>query len=273
MQSPTQFVCQPLSHAAATIICSGGGGARYRRAMRLRIVFSTVALCALASASCATPPASRDIPKLGALIVSDDFRHGLDQWVIELEQPGSVRAADGVLDIDVPAGATLWFKHELSGPISIVFDATAIAAGGENDRVSDMNTFWMATNKGEPAAPFAQPRSGKFADYNDLLTYYVGLGGNSNTTTRFRRYIGDPATRPLLPEHDLSNAQSLLTPNKKQTITLIANGTRIEYWRDGVKLLSYDDPAPYNRGWFAIRTVQSHLRIERLRIHATGPEY
>lgn len=226
------------------------------------------ALSAFACISCTTsPPKAADAPKLGAVIASDDFKHGLEQWTIELEQPGSVRAAEGVLDIDVPAGATLWFKHELVGPIAIVFDATAVAAGGPNDRVSDMNTFWMATNKNDPAAPFAQPRTGKFADYNNLLTYYVGLGGNANTTTRFRRYIGDPVTRPLLPEHDLSNPDSLLIPNRKQTIMLIANASRIEYWRDGVRLLHYDDPAPYQRGWFAIRTVQSHLRIERLRAH------
>jgi hypothetical protein len=48
---------------------------------------------------------------------------------------------------------------------------------------------------------------------------------------------------------------------------LIAHGSRIEYWRDGVRLLQYDDKAPYTRGWFAIRTVQSHLRVERLRVH------
>jgi hypothetical protein len=215
-------------------------------------------------------PASPGEPKLGAVLASDDFNHGLDQWSIELEQPGAVRASNGVLDIDVPAGATLWFKYELTGPVAIVFDATAIAAGGANDRVSDMNTFWMATNKDGPATPFAQPRSGKFADYNNLLTYYVGLGGNSNTTTRFRRYIGDPVNRPLLPEHDLSSPESLLVPNRKQTIMLVAHRSRIEYWRDGVRLLQYDDPAPYTRGWFAIRTVQSHLRIERLRVHRLG---
>lgn len=200
------------------------------------------------------------------MIASDDFKAGLAQWTIELEQPGSVRAADGVLDIDVPTGATLWFKHELTAPVAIVFDAIAVSAGGPNDRVSDMNTFWMATNKGG-SAPYTQPRSGKFADYNDLLTYYVGLGGNANTTTRFRRYIGDPVNRPLLPEHDLSKAEALLAPNKKQTIMLIAQGSRIEYWRDGVRLLHYDDRASYTRGWFAIRTVQSHLRIEGLRVH------
>lgn len=229
-----------------------------------RILCLLTALFALACTSCATSPHT---PALGVVLASDDFQHGLEQWVIELEQPGAVRAANGVLDIDVPAGATLWFKHELTGPVAIVFDATAVSAGGPNDRVSDMNTFWMASNANPPAAPFARPRTGRFADYNDLLTYYVGLGGNSNTTTRFRRYIGDPVTRPLLPEHDLSSPASLLVPNQKQTIMLIANGSSIEYWRDGVRLIRYDDPAPYSRGWFAIRTVQSHLRIERLRVH------
>ena len=80
---------------------------------------------------------------------------------------------------------------------------------------------------------FPLQRSGAFADYNDLLTYYVGLGGNRNTTSRFRRYIGDPKLRPLLPEHDLVAATSCSTPNRRQTITLIANGRHIEYRRDG----------------------------------------
>jgi hypothetical protein len=220
-------------------------------------------------AGCAGTSHNDHSPPLGTELARDDFRNGLERWSIELERPGSVRAVDGVLDVDVPAGATLWFKPEVSGPVAITFVATAIAAGGPNDRVSDMNTFWMAHNK-DGAAPFAQPRSGAFADYNDLLTYYVGLGGNSNTTTRFRRYIGDPVSRPLLPEHDLASADVLLAPNRRQTITMIADGSRIEYWRDGVRLLSYQDPAPYTKGWFAIRTVQSHLRIERLRIHRVG---
>jgi hypothetical protein len=65
-----------------------------------------------------------------------------------------------------------------------------VAEGGPNDQVSDLNVFWMATNRDgtEPMSPF---RGGRFEAYNDLRTYYVGLGGNRNTTTRFRRYIGD----------------------------------------------------------------------------------
>ena len=149
--------------------------------------------------------------------------------------------------------------------MEIEFDATAVSEGGANDQVSDLNVFWMAGNR-DGSAPFPGQRSGRFADYNDLLTYYVGLGGNRNTTSRFRRYIGDAQLRPLLPEHDLSTPEVLLVPNRKQTITLIADRNTIEYKRDGKTLFRLEDPAPYVSGWFALRTTQSHLRIERLRI-------
>jgi hypothetical protein len=211
---------------------------------------------ALALAGCAARPAE---------LHRDDFRDA-NQWVLEAEDPAArVTARDGVLDIDTPAGLTLWFKPRLEGPVEIEFDAIAVSEGGANDQVSDLNVFWMASNR-DGSAPFPGQRSGRFTDYNDLLTYYVGLGGNRNTTSRFRRYIGDAQLRPLLTEHDLSTPDSLLVPNQKQTIVLIADRNTIEYKRDGRTLFRLDDPSPYERGWFALRSTQSHLRIERLRI-------
>jgi hypothetical protein len=233
------------------------------------VASSLQAVCsALLLIGCASDPndATANAPKLGSIEWQDDFDGGLQHWAIELEQPGAVTVSKGALHIDVPAGATLWLKHELRAPVAIIFEATAIAAGGPNDRVSDINTFWMARNR-DGTAPFTRKRSGAFQEYNDLLTYYVGLGGNWNTTTRFRRYIGDTESRPLLPEHDLSAPNALLAPNHKQTIMLITDGRRVEYWRDGVRLIQFDDPNPYTRGWFAIRTTRSHLKIQRLRIH------
>jgi hypothetical protein len=196
---------------------------------------------------------------------SDDFAT-LSYWVVEAEKPANVSTRHGGLDIDAPAGVTLWFEHELSSPVEIEFDATAISAGGANDRVSDLNVFWMAHDAVGTTPVYARARSGRFADYDDLLTYYVGLGGNRNTTTRFRRYIGEPGNRPLLPEHDRSEKKFLLVPNRKQHIKLIANGQDIEYLRDGRVIFRFSDPAPYSSGWFALRTTWSHLRIERLRI-------
>jgi hypothetical protein len=224
--------------------------------------------CALASlllASCAVAPPAE------APLFNDDFTSGLGQWHIEAEKPATISAANGVLDIDAPAGVTLWFKPRLSGPVAIEFDATAVAAGGPNDAVSDLNVFWMANNRDGSQPVYALVRSGKFSEYNDLRTYYVGLGGNRNTTTRFRRYIGDPDIRPLLPEHDLSSPQVLLRPNQEQTIRLIANGKSIEYWRDGERLFHLEDNAPYENGWFALRTTYNHLRIARFRVRPLAP--
>jgi len=222
-----------------------------------RIFASAFALLVL-TGCVAVPP--------GKLLFKDDFKD-LANWHVEAEKPGRISAENGVLVIDVPAGVTLWLERYLEGPLVIEFEATAVAEGRPNDQVSDLNVFWMANNPDGRQPVFAHARSGAFADYNNLLTYYVGLGGNRNTTTRFRRYIGDPVLRPLLPEHDLSAAAAMLVPNRKQTITLIADGSRVEYRRDGETLFVIDDPAPYTRGWFALRTTYSHLRIRHLRIH------
>jgi hypothetical protein len=226
---------------------------------------SALAGAVLVLTGCATAPTPR------TLLYQDDFASGLANWHIEAEKPGRITAIDGVLDVDVPAGVTLWFKSRLEGPVVIEFEATAVAEGGPNDQVSDLNVFWMANNADGRQPVFARERSGAFAEYNGLQMYYVGLGGNRNTTTRFRRYIGDPVSRPLLPEHDLSAASAMLVPNRAQTITLIADGSQVEYRRDGQRLFQLEDPAPYVNGWFGLRTTFSHLRIRRLRIYG-GPD-
>ena len=55
----------------------------------------------------------------------------------------------------------------------IQYEATVIAASGPNDRVSDLNSFWMATDPQSPTDLFAHPRSGAFADYNTLANGVV----------------------------------------------------------------------------------------------------
>lgn len=188
-------------------------------------------------------------------------------WQVEAERPSTVRFEGGVIDIDTPAGLSLWYKQRLTGPVAIDFDALLVSEGGPNDQVSDLNAFWMAT---DPAAPggsvFAKGRSGAFAEYDGLTTYYTGIGGNRNTTTRFRRYIGTPGNRPILPEHDLSAKQFLLVPNQWIHIRLVANGRHIAVERDGQRLFTLEDARPYTGGWFAIRTTKSHLRVRNVRV-------
>jgi lysophospholipase L1-like esterase len=204
--------------------------------------------------------------QVAAIVERDDFESGLDGWTLESERPARVTASGGVLDIDTPAGLTLWRRSELHGPILIEYEAAAISAGGANDRVSDLNCFWMATDPGSATGPVGR-RTGAFSEYNTLRAYYVGLGGNGNTTTRFRRYIASATERPLLPQNDRSSPKDLLRPNQFQQIRIVAAGSLIQYYRDGHKLFEYTDPQPYTDGWFAFRTTQSHLRIRHFRVY------
>lgn len=242
---------------------------------RLSVVFLAAIPLMSWSQSGVKPPAEKVEPgmpfRIGKLLYADDFRNGLGQWVAEMQKPGSVSAHDGVLDIDVPAGLTLWFRPELHGPVMISYDATVVSAGGPNDRVSDLNCFWMATDPSSPKDLFAHPRDGAFPSYDSLRAYYVGVGGHDNTTTRFRRYIGSQNERPLLPENDLTSADALLVANRSQHIRLVADGHIVQFYRDDKRLLELNDPAPYTEGWFAIRTVRSHLQIRNLQIFQLIP--
>lgn len=219
---------------------------------------------ALLTGLAATPFAER-----GRRLYADDFRRGLRRWTIEAEKPAIVTAMGGLLDIVAPAGLTAWFKPELVGPVAIAYEAQAVSAGGPYDRVSDLNAFWMAREV-DGGSPLDHPRTGAFADYDTLKTYYVGQGGNTNTTTRFRRYVGKPDDRPLLPQHDHAAADEMLTPNRWTSVRLVADGERIEYWSDGRRLFEHRDPAPYTRGWFGLRTTQSHLRVRNFTVQRLG---
>jgi hypothetical protein len=131
----------------------------------------------------------------------------------------------------------------------------------------------MASAPGHPNDLFAagHRRDGRFATYDTLRTYYVGYGGNGNTTTRFRRYDGT-GNRPLLPEHDLSQPKVLLAPDQPLEITLIVTaGGHVQYLRNGEVLFDVRDPEPLTRGWFGFRTVDSRIRISAFSVHEALP--
>ena len=144
----------------------------------------------------------------------------LRRWSIEQMPGGTVATRGEALVIDDVGGATVWWREKIAAPVEISYDVTVVSRGGPNDRVSDVNCFWMAS---DPKAPDALPagRTGKFEDYDSIRTYYVGMGGNENTTTRFRRYAGD-GNKPLLPEHDLRDKKFLIEANKTYHLRVVA---------------------------------------------------
>ena len=218
----------------------------------MRVLLTPFFVGCLWLAGCTTPRAS-----------------GLSRWAVEQMPGGRVTTRGDTLVIEDTGGCTVWLREKITAPVEITYEVAVISAGGAHDRVSDLNCFWMAI---DPRAPGTQPtgRSGRFSDYDSLLTYYVGYGGNDNSTTRFRRYDGTVA-RPLLPEHDLREKKFLLEPNRTYHIRLVARGGMAEYWRDGEKIFSYRDAAPLTSGWFALRTVKSHLELKNLKVTTLAP--
>jgi len=204
-----------------------------------------------------------------APLFSDDFRGGLASWVVEQQPGGTVTAADGRLVLDDAGGVTVWFRERLTAPVTIRYTAKVSSAR----RVSDLNCFWMASDPARPDDLFApgHARTGAFATYDTLRTYYVGYGGNANSTTRFRRYDGT-GTRPLLPEHDLSAPEFLLKPDHVYRITLVAGADgRVQFIRDGEVIFDWQDPEPLRSGWFGFRSVDSRIEIRDFQVHAGVP--
>ncbi len=198
----------------------------------------------------------------------------LEAWAVEQMPGGTATTEAGALVITDVGGSTIWLREKLTAPVVISYEATVVVRDGPQDRLSDLNCFWMASDPRSPTTPpfdAALKRTGKFADYDSLHLYYVGYGGNTNSTTRFRRYDATPA-RPLLPEHDLSDKKFLLQPNHAYRIELTAlpDGT-VQYRRDGELIFDFHDPAPLRSGWFALRTVKSHLVIRDLKITHPKP--
>jgi hypothetical protein len=174
-------------------------------------------------------------------------------WVSEAQAPSQVTITRDSIEIDAPQGLTLWYRKKLNAPVRIRFEAKMIAHGGPHDTTSDLNAFWMA-RENDGASPIGK-RGGRFEEYDTLQTYYVGIGGNRNTTTRLR---------PLLPQHDRMDA--LLVANRWTRVELTVQGGAVSVDRDGSRLFTMDDAAPYTSGWFALRTTQSHLIIRHVRI-------
>ncbi|WP_395406211.1 DUF6250 domain-containing protein [Pseudoduganella sp. UC29_106] len=195
----------------------------------------------------------------GALLYADKFDTGLKQWQPEYRPaPGaSIAASKGKLQMNLPGDATLWFKQALKGNVLIAYKRKMIMNGGPNDRLSDLNQFWMAK---DPDNKNLFTRDGTFKQYDNLTLYYAGIGGNSNTTTRFRKY--DKGERTLIAENS-----ELLQPNKEYSIEIAVYDGCTRMSVDGKEYFAYRDPDPLREGHFAFRTTHSHQEIRDFKVY------
>ncbi len=203
----------------------------------------------------------------GADISGLDRKNFNRYWKVESESPDyKLTFLGDTLDIISPKGLTLWRKEKMKGDVTIEYDACVVVKGPD-DRLSDLNCFWMASDPAKADIwKDMDRRGGVFLNCYALRLYYLGYGGNHNSTTRFRRYDGDragitdPDRRPdILREY--TDSANLLTANKWYHIKITTRGNRTEYYIDGRRLVDFRDPEPLREGWFGFRTTLSHTRL------------
>ena len=233
-----------------------------------------------ASASDAPTPTSPSAPAAssGQLIFSDDFTQPLDPrtWIAEIEpKPGGNSSVytlpaptfpgaspSGALILDTRGGVTVWLNRRLTGDLRIEFDREVLLDTGRNDRLSDMNVFWMAS---DPKNTDLFTRNGKLDAYNDLRLYYVGMGGNTNKTTRFRKYAN--GERKLLGEY--ADPAHLLKANKIYHIAILMKKGATSFWVDGDRIFNYADPDPLTAGYFGFRSTWSRQAITNFKVYGS----
>lgn len=207
----------------------------------------------------------------GEVIFETDFQQmDSSNWVIESETGTSWNelVGDGYMDINAAKGITVWFDEKLERDVAIEFEVTVVDKGGPNDRVSDLNVFWMASDPENPDEFFARSewREGIFWRYYTLNQYYVGLGGHDNTKTRFRKYHGSADPMPEVIK-EYTQPEYLITPNKKSTIKIVCLEDKTQYFYNGQMLYELEESNPYDNGYFGFRTVNSHMQIHSFKVY------
>ena len=209
-----------------------------------------------------------------------DQRHFDKYWQVESESPQyQVTFAGDTCEILAPKGLTLWRKQKLQQGTTVEYDACVVDEGKAGDRLSDLNAFWLASDPhAKDLWARARWRSGIFLRCYTLQMYYLGFGGNHNTTTRFRRYDGDEAgvddatRRPAILK-EYTDAGHLLKANHWYHVKIESTATgRTRFYMDGECIVDYLDPQPLKEGWFGFRTTLSRTRITNFQVRQT-PAY
>lgn len=197
-------------------------------------------------------------------LITDKFDKPLDttKWTVEMAPApqSAVYTDSGRLVLDTRAGVTVWLNYKLRPNFHASFHRKVLIEGKANDRLSDLNVFWMAT---DPHDARLFKRTGVFEEYDSLSLYYVGMGGNTNTTTRFRKYEGN-GKKTLLQEY--LDADHLLTANKDYCIDIWVQNGIVIFAVDGIEYFHYSDPVPLREGYFGFRSTWSRQEISQFQI-------
>ena len=198
-----------------------------------------------------------------------------EQWLTE-DHSGNmkIKVSGDTLDITSPKGVTMWYKERLTGEYEISYQVKVIMQGGKYDRLSDLNCFWGANDPQHPGKLFtrSQWRNGIFSNYKTLKLFYVGYGGNHNSTTRFRQYFGgdtdmdDSSVRPIIKEY--TDKQHLLVPNQWYHIRIQVTKDETAFFVNGETLFQLPLKDKEGDGHFGLRLLSNHVLFTGFQVNS-----
>ncbi len=197
------------------------------------------------------------------LVFQDDFsrKELVENWVTEWDKAkgSSYGIKDEKLWVDTQGGISVWLNQKLPQNVRIECTRNVVEEGKPNDRLSDLNFFWSCQDP-----KFERKSDGNFATYDSLALYYVGIGGNYNSTTRLRKYDGR-GERVLWQEKN--DKAHLLTENTVYKIVLEVKQGQVSVWVNGELYFTQKDLNPLGGGYFAIRSTKSRQWIDDIKIY------
>jgi rhamnogalacturonan endolyase len=198
------------------------------------------------------------------LIFKDSFSKKIDSntWRKEVNpnEDNRVFSSKGKLWLDTRDGVTVWYAKPLAGNYCIEYKRNVVLDSGANDRLSDVNNFWQASDSNNPNL---FTRNGVFESYDDLQLYYAGIGGNNNSTSRFRKYHGNKE-KPVISEY--TDSAHLLKANHTYHIRIVYLNRTTQLFVDSKLWFSYSDPDPLPAGYFGLRSTKSRQWVDEVRI-------
>lgn len=196
-----------------------------------------------------------------------------DRWFVEAHSPETKFTTRGdTLEISTPKGLTVWYRPRLTGDYEISYSACMPMQGDPNARLSDLNCFWGANDPTNPDNLFARSayRNGIFQRYKTLTLFYVGYGGNHNSTTRFRQYLSgrpdqpDTEVRPVIKEY--LDPDHLLKAGKWYRIRIQVKKDVARFYVDGELLFTRKMKPGEADGNFGLRLLENHVLITDFKV-------
>jgi hypothetical protein len=184
-----------------------------------------------------------------------------DNWVCNGEKPQVAQDSCVFMPMSVNM-----LRHRFKGPLAVDCVATPMPTDAFSAGVTDAIFIWMMDKPDGNLPEYMEglPDAG-LGGYMPLPFYWVDFGGTNNKTTRMRK---NPHRHMVRQFNDRAR---LLHRNKTYAVTMVQNGSFVEFWVDGECWIQRHEQHPLTEGHMGLRAYVAGLKLSSLKIWRIEP--